>query len=187
MKEKKGFRKKHVVLAAMVLVLGAAVYLNYFVASNTPLTVSTGEAENDATVTTTTQPLGESVFVAGTTAPSQEESYFDAARRNRASARQEALDILKDTLQNVKTDEATQQEAIAAAATVAAAVEQEDAIESLLKAKGFEDCVVYIENGNAYVAVKAASLEQAQTLQILQVVTSQSAVKADAVSIKAVE
>ncbi len=184
MKEKR-FGKKHAVLAVMVLLLGAAVYLNYFVASNTPLTVPTGGASEDST--TTTQPLGESVFVSGTTTPAEQESYFDAARRNREDARSEALDILKDTLQNVKTDAVTQQEAIAAAATVAAAVEQEDAIESLIKAKGFEDCVVYIENGNAHVAVKAASLEQAQTLQILQIVTSQSSVKADAVSITAVE
>ena len=184
MKEKR-FTKKHAVLMLMLLVLGAAVYLNYFVASNTPLTVSTNGAGEETS--TTEKPLGESVFVSGTTAPAQEESYFDAARRNRETARQEALAILKDTLQNVKTDEVTQQEAVMAAATVAAAVEQEDAIESLIKAKGFEDCVVYIENGNAHVAVKAASLEQAQTLQILQIVTSQSAVKADAVNITAVE
>ena len=183
MKEKR-FTKKHAVLMVMLLVLGAAVYLNYFVASNTPLTVSTDSAQDTSP---TEQPLGESVFVSGTTAPVQEESYFDAARRNRETARQEALAILKDTLQNVKIDEGTQQEAVAAAASVAAAVEQEDAIESLIKAKGFEDCVVYIENGNAHVAVKAASLEQAQTLQILQIVTSQSDVQADAVNITAVE
>ncbi len=183
MKEKR-FTKKHAVLMVMLLVLGAAVYLNYFVASNTPLTVSTDGAQETSP---TEQPLGESVFVSGTTAPAQEESYFDAARRNRETARQEALAILKDTLQNVKIDETTQQEAVAAVATVAAAVEQEDAIESLIKAKGFEDCVVYIENGNAHVAVKAASLEQAQAMQILQIVTSQSDVKADAVNITAVE
>ena len=182
MKEKR-IGKKHAVLAVMVLLLGAAVYLNYFVASNTPLAVSTSGGAD----ATTTRPLGESVFVSGTTAPAEQEDYFDAARRNREAARSEALDILKDTLQNVKADEITQQEAIAAAATVAAAVEQEDAIESLIKAKGFEDCVVYIENGNAHVAVKAASLEQAQTLQILQIVTSQSSVKAEAVNITAVE
>ncbi len=183
MKEKR-FTKKYAVLMVMLLVLGAAVYLNYFVASNTPLTASTDGAQETSP---TEQPLGESVFVSGTTAPAQEESYFDAARRNREAARQEALEILKDTLQNVKTDETTQQEAVATAATVAAAVEQEDAIESLIKAKGFEDCVVYIENGNAHVAVKAASLEQAQTLQILQIVTSQSDVQADSVNITAVE
>ena len=181
----KRFTKKHAVLAVMVLMLGAAVYLNYFAASGIPLTVPTGTTGEETATTTT--PLGESVFVSGTTAPAQEETYFDVARRNREAARQEALAILKDTLQNVKSDETTQQEAVAAAATVAAAVEQEDAIESLIKAKGFEDCVVYIENGNAHVAVKAASLEQAQTLQILQIVTAQSDVKADAVNITAVE
>ncbi len=185
MKEKR-FGKKQAVLGLMALVLGAAVYLNYYVAANTPLSTPTDSANTAETPdTTVTKPLGESVFVGNGNVG--EESYFDAARRNRESARQEALDILKDTLQNVKTDEITQQEAIMTAATVAAAVEQEDAIESLIKAKGFEDCVVYIENGNAHVAVKAAALEEAQTLQILQIVTAQSSVKADAVNIMAVE
>ncbi len=183
MKEKKRFGKKHMVLGLMVLLLGAAVYLNYYVAANTPVTVGTDAFDG---TTATTRPLGESVFVSSTTASSQE-TYFDAARRNREDARQEALDILKDTLQDVKIDDAMQQEAIMTAATVAAAVEQEDAIESLIKAKGFEDCVVYIENDNCHVAVKAASLTEPQTMQIMQIVTAQSSVAADAVSIVAVE
>jgi len=178
----KRFLKKYMVLGLMVLVLGAAVYLNYIAAANTPLSFQTGTETED---TDASKPLGESVFVNNTTAAPQ--SYFDTARRNREEARQEALDILKDTLQDVKIDEEVQQEAIAAAATVAAAVEQEDAIESLICAKGFEDCVVYIENNNCHVAVKAAELTQAQTLQILQIVTAQSTVDAADVNILAVE
>lgn len=182
MKEKR-FGKKHVVLAVMVLALGAAVYLNYYVAGTSP----SMQAATDTTGTTTAQNLGESVFVNNTTAAAEQQSYFETARQNRESARQEALDILKDTLQGVKIDESVKQEAVAAATTVAAAVEQEDAIESLLRAKGFEDCVVYIENGNCHVAVKAAELTQAQSLQILQIVTAQSAVEAQDVNILAVE
>lgn len=179
---KKHFTKKHLVLCVMVLLLGAAVYLNYYVAAHTPLTTDT---PSDAPETTgTTDTLGESQFVNGTA--TEPESYFDAARRSREEARQEALDILKETIQDTKFDEATGQEVVQTAAVVAAAVEQEDAIESLIKAKGFADCVVYIEGENCHVAVKGDELDESQTLQILQIVTAQSTVKAANVHIVAV-
>ncbi len=179
---KKGFTKKHLVLCVMVLLLGAAVYLNYYVAANTPPAVDA--PTGDTPTTQTTDMLGESQFVGGNAAAS--ESYFDAARRNREDARAEALDIIKETLQDTKFDEATGQEVVATAAAVAAAVEQEDAIESLIKAGGFEDCVVYIEGENCHVAVKAGELDESQTLQILQIVTAQSSVAATNVRIMAV-
>ncbi len=182
----KRFGKKQLVLAVMVLVLGAAVYLNYYVAANVPTTTGVNDSSTSATTPTTQDVLGESQFVNNTTATTPTD-YFASARQNRQDARNRALDIIKDTLQDAGIDAASQQEVIAAAATVASAVEQEDAIESLIKAKGFEDCVVYIEEDQCYVAVKAAELAEAQTLQILQIVTSQSPIDADNVSIVAVE
>ncbi|MBQ3069466.1 MAG: SpoIIIAH-like family protein [Clostridia bacterium] len=177
MKEKR-FGKKQMVLGLMVLLLGAAVYLNYYVASNTP-TVSAPTG-----TTATTRALGESQFVNSTVA---EEDYFTAARRNREAARQEALDILQETLQDVKLEASLQQEAVTAAAAEAKAVEQEDAVESLIKAKGFADCVAYLENGVCHVAVKAAELTEAETLQISQIVMSQTGISAQNLQITAVE
>lgn len=182
----KRFGKKQWILAVMVLVLGAAVYLNYYVAANVPTTTGVQSGTTATTAPTSQEVLGESQFV-NNTAATQPTDYFVSARQSRQDARNQALDIIKDTLQDAGVDAASQQEVIAAAATVASAVEQEDAIESLIKAKGFEDCVVYIEEDRCYVAVKAAELAEAQTLQILQIVTSQSSIDADNVSIVAVE
>ncbi len=166
------------VLGLMVLLLGAAVYLNYYVATGTPtVTAPTG-------TTQTTRALGESQFVNSTAVDAD---YFTAARESREAARQEALSILQETLQDVKLEETLQQEAIAAAATVAKAVEQEDAVESLVKAKGFADCVAYLENGVCHVAVKAAELSEAETLQISQIVMAQTGVSAQNLQILAVE
>jgi len=171
------------VLAMMVLLLGAAVYLNYYVASKAPLT--TGGEQQSEPQTQTTRVLGQSQFVSGNAA--KPETYFDSARRTRTQARNEALDILKETLDDVKSDTDIKQEAVQTAAVVAKCVEQEDAIESLLKAKGFADCVVYIEEDSCHVAVQATELTDAQTLQIIQLVTAQSNVAAENISILAVE
>ena len=180
---KKVFGKKQAVLAAMVLLLGAAVYLNYYVSTNTPVTTSTDE---NAT-TTTTVSLGESQFVSNTTAAPDENDHFSQARADREAAREEALAILQETLLDVKLDEAGQQNVMETAAKIAAAVEQESTVENLVKAKGFEDCVVYIAEEYCHVTVKAAGLTEAQTLQIAEIVTAQTDVPPANINILSVE
>ena len=62
---------------------------------------------------------------------------------------------------------------------------QESHIESLIAAKGFADIVVYIEGDSCSVVVQAETLQQQESMQIMQIVVSQSAIKADKVQILA--
>ncbi len=180
---KKVFGKKQAILTAMVLLLGAAVYLNYYVSSHTPVTVGTDEQ----TATTTTAALGESQFVNNTTAAPAANDAFSAARNDREAAREAALAILQETLNDVKLDEAGQQKALETAAKLASAVEREAVVENLIKAKGFEDCVAYIADDYCHVTVKATSLTEAQTLQIAEIVTAQTDVPPANINILSVE
>lgn len=180
---KKRFGKKQWVLAGMVMLLGAAVYLNYYVAEQAPLSVGADTDTAQATATTT-RALGESQFVNNTTAAAD---YYAAVRQEREQAREEALAILKDALQDVKADEETQQETLEAVTAAAMAVEQENAVESLVKAKGYADCVAFIEDDHCHVTVKTDSLTEAQTLQIAQIVMTQTDVPAANINIMAVE
>jgi len=178
----KRFGKKQWILCGMVLLLGGAVFLNYQLAANAPsVTSSVAEKNTDAT-----RPLGQSQYV-DTPQVSASEDYFDAARESRSAARQEAVDILEETLADVKADNAAKEAAVQTAAAVAKAVEQEDTVESLLKAKGFEDCVVYIENDCCHIAVKGDEPTEAQMLQISQIVSQQTDVPLENLSIVAVE
>ncbi len=179
------FGKKQVLMAALVLALGLAVYLNYFFSLESP-NVSTGG--KTATTTTSTRSLGDSQFVNNTTTKQETttttgSSYFTEARKNREKAREEALGILQETLANVKATDAMKKEAASKAEAIAKAVEQESKIESLIKAKGFADCVVYIENENCSVVVQSDGLKPQETLQITEIITSQSNVKAENISI----
>lgn len=183
MKEKR-FGKKQWVLCGMVLLLGGAVWLNYQLAVTTPSLTPSVSSSDDGT--SASKPLGQSQYV-DTPSVSQAEDYFEAARQSRADARREAVEILEETLSDVKSDNAAKESAIQTAASVAKAVEQEDAVESLLKAKGVEDCVVYIENGYCHVAVKGEEPDQAQMLQIAQIVSSQAGISVDNLSVVAVE
>lgn len=175
--------KKQIVLAVMVLLLGAAVYLNYYVASTPPTTTDT----QASTTTTGTSALGESQFVNNTTAAPTQADSFSRARAEREDAREKALEILQDTLQDAGLSEAQKNEALVSAAAVAKGVEQESTVENLVKAKGFEECVAYVAQEYCHVIVKAPSLTEAQTLQIAQIVIAQTDVPSTNINIMAVE
>ena len=86
-------------------------------------------------------------------------------------------------INDVKATDAIKKQAREKTEAVAAAIEQESKIESLIKAKGFADCVVYIEGENCNVVVKADSLQPQQTIQITEIVTAQSKIVAQNIKI----
>lgn len=179
---KKWFGKKYVVLAALVLALGAAVYLNYSLAGD-GVSVKTGGSTEPSTSGTTAagENLGDSRLVNTTTT-----DYFATARSNREKARKESLSILQEVLEDKSKAKEVLAQSAQKATAIALAVTQEDKIESLVKAKGFADCVAYLEDDHCNVVVKSKELTESQTVQILEIVTAQSKVEAKNVSISAV-
>jgi stage III sporulation protein AH len=177
------FGKKQVLLATLVLALGLAVYLNYYFSNQNPITVDTNTS---TTSTVSNDNLGDAQYVNGTTAvadSSNSSDYFVQARLNRESARQEALDIVKDLMNDVKATDEVKKEAVAKATAIATAVEQENKIESLVKAKGFADCVVYIEDKTCHIVVRSEGLQPQQTIQITEIITAQSDIVAQNINI----
>lgn len=182
------FGKKQVLLGALVVALGIAVYLNYYYSVRSP------SIDTDASAVVSQDHYGDTQFVdnptvvnsgdlqAGTT-EADPNDYFVQARKNRETARQEALDVIKDLMNDAKISQETQEQALEKAAAIASAVEQESKIESLVKAKGFEDCVAFIEGDKCSVVVRSAELKSAEALQITEIVTSQAGVKAENVNI----
>ncbi len=182
---KKFIGKKAVLLGTLILALGVAVYLNYFFGADTGL-IPSGDG------TTTEQPeddktLGEAINVnTGTAAPTAEE-YFKQARESRESAREEAVATVKDLLGDVKATDEQKQAVTAEVIAMTKAIEQESKIESLIKAKGYSDCVVYIAEDTCNVVVQSDSLTVQDTAKISQVVTSQADISAQNIHIVTVK
>lgn len=165
----KFFGKKQVLLATLVVALALAVYLNYYFAAQGPQT--------PANTSSVSSNLGDAQFVGNPSTVSGDENpddYFVQARLNRANARQEALDVIKEMMNDVKATDEIRQQAAEKAELLAKTIEQESKIESLIKAKGFTDCVVFIEDAGCYVVVRCEKLEQSQTVQITEIITTQS-------------
>lgn len=178
------FGKKQVVLACLIAALGVAVYLNYYFSTQKPVVDTGGNTSSIG------DHLGDSQFVNNpstvTTQPDPND-YFVQARLNRETARTQALDIIKDMMNDVKATDEVKTQAMEKAAAVAQAIEQEGKIESLIKAKGFADCVVYIEDENCHVVVRSGELATDQRMQILEIITDQSKVVAQNVKIVTVQ
>lgn len=194
---KKLFAKKQLMMVALVAALGVAVYLNYYLSAEPSL--EAGATPSDTTQESDTI-LGEATFVGatvgsttttvadgitGTTTAATKADYFDTARDNRTTAREQALSILQEVLDNAGATAEEKAAAVKKAEAIAANVLQESNIESLIVAKGFADSVVYIDGENCSVVVKCDDLQQQECLQIMEIVVSQAGIAPEKVQIMA--
>lgn len=163
--------KKHIVLSALVLALSVAVYLNWeYVKTNGDTFENTNKVAVDGMVDVGPADgfLEESGGVDD--AAAYGEAYFAEAKLSRTKARDEAADALKYMLAdaNLTTDQMTQ--LTMEAASIAKSIETEGKIENLIKAKGFEECMVYLEDDKIDVLVKCSDMTDSEAAQIKDVI-----------------
>ena len=175
--------------AALALALGGAVYLNYSFSQAVPETVSTAASaqttalEEEAVAvldpltgqeaTETGKNYGEAQLVSVSKDSGTE--FFEAARLARTKARDEALDALKKSLKNAQL---TDDEKTALTEQLNAQVNNitvGSALETLIKAKGFADCVVMLDGDKVNVTVMTENdaLTADEVTRIRDVVLSQ--------------
>ena len=156
-----------------VLLIGLAVYLNYrwFYDPVDSLGYGDNNMEDN---------YGDSV---GTDATPDGNDYFAAALISRQQSRDEAIDVLTLVSSSADADEATKAEAQAKISAIATDIQNEANIETLVKAKGFEECVAVIGEDSVSVIVKAESLQAKETAQILAIVYETTGVSPEKVSI----
>jgi len=166
---------KSIVVASCALLIGVAVYLNYRWFYDP--TTSLGYGENNMS-----DNYGDSETTGGD-AEKEENSYFTATALDRQEARDEAIDVLKLVSENEEASADARAEAAAKISQIAVDIQNEANIETLVKAKGFEECVAVISEGSVSVIVSAESLQAADTAQILTIVYETTGILPEKVSI----
>lgn len=184
--------KRNAVVAAIVLFVCVAVYLNWSYgqrdtsvsANQSTDTKTLGEAELVGTETETAAAADGTEEIEAVSEV-QEESYFDTARLSRQEARDEALAILQATVDDPNADEAAIASASESITAMAEATTTESEIENLVTAKGYEDCVAYIGDNSVSVVVAAPEdgLQAADVAKITDIVLGQTSFSADQVKI----
>lgn len=177
MKKGKVFGKSQVVLAVMIVALGAAVWLNLQYSPNTDENKYLGQAEFvDSTEN------GESLETSA-----NGEDYFTKAKKERTETRAELKEELAETIAKAGNNTEAVKSAVDKAASIAARQTAEGNIETLLKAKGFEQSIAIIGDNDINVVVRAETLTAAQTLQIQDIAKAQSGYGVDKIKILTVK
>lgn len=172
MKKGKVISKGHIAVGVMVVALCAAVWLNtkYLPAD--------------------TKYLGEVSYVDNTSDEAVETSakvensdYFDTAKKDREKQRQNAIETIEETLESETLSDEDKKSALAKIEEIGDRIETEANVEALLKAKGFEKTLAIISDSGVSVVIKSEGLTSAQTLQIQDIITTQTHFTLDKIKI----
>lgn len=165
---------KSAIVIAAVLLIGLAVYLNYRWFYDPSSSIGYGDNNMEDNFSDSAQTDADTSGV---------NDYFASAALARRQSRDEALDVLGLVSSSEDADEATKAEAQAKISKIAADIQNEANIETLVKAKGFEECVAVIGEDSVSVIVKAESLQAKDTAQILAIVYEATGINPANVSI----
>ena len=185
--------KRNAVVAAVVLFVCGAVYLNWsYQKGQTEAAGKTlGEAElvsmqtADPLLSASPNPSASPAASAAPSDASKGSGYFDSARLNRQEARDSALSILQEAVADENASETMKEESSAAIQTLANYTVSEAQIENLVTAKGYADCVAFISDDSASVVVSATEegLTDADVARITEIVTDETGLEASSIKI----
>ena len=166
--------------AVMVLALGAAVYLNWSFAREAPQNLTVAQTDGTAVETAAaaetavvTDPLESAVETSAADSSVEEQAtnknygeaqmvsvsqdsgteFFEEARLSRSKSRDEALEALNEALKDTSVSEEEKKELTNKLSTQVNNITLETKLETLIKSKGFADCVVNLEGERANVTV----------------------------------
>lgn len=181
-------KKKEVVAAALVVLIGVAGYLNWSYQDTIRVTdgesyleeaKKLGEAEYVTSEKTDVTEPDEKDEAKGEKTEKTEETvaiegdYFTEAKLSKDNSRSKALEILNQTAVNESFDNEVRKQAQNKIVSIAESTEKEAIIENVAKAKGYKDISVYIDGESVEIIVKKSNFSSEDVKTIKEIVTSE--------------
>lgn len=167
--KKRKSRKTKAAISCFILLLSVGVAGNWYW-ENSDLSTKISTISSD-----TEKVLGEATYVDATTESTTENSYFSSARVERQTARDESLEKLQKIIDSTKESDSAHKEAAEKIASISDMISTENKIETLVQAKGINNCLAVInEDGTKVdVIVDVDELNDTVILQIKEIATAQ--------------
>ena len=172
-------RKRGAVYGVIGLMLCVAVYLNWSYVKTPDDLVVAGQVDEE---------LGQAAGAetepsAGSAASASD--YFAQSRLSREQARDEAISILKETVESSTADDGAKEAASAKISALAENSVTEARVESLIKAKGYAEAVVLIGDDNLSLIVQppTGGFAAADAATIKDIIVTETAFSADQIKI----
>ena len=177
--------KRNLIIAGAVIMIGLAVYVNWiFFAGDTKddsfnYDQSAGMNTNYGTTLGTGSNTGNQ-----NSTSADASSYFSSVQVSRQKARDEALEVLNSVVDNDNATDQVKAEAVAEIRQIASEMENEAKIESLIKTKGYAQCVAVISGENVSIVLQhEGELSAAALAQINAIVYEQTGISPAGISI----
>jgi len=116
--------------------------------------------------------------------PVNSPDFFTEYRLERDKIRSERSDLLRESIKNAKNDE-SRVHAQDIVLKMITEKQKEAEMESLIRARGFSDSLVFIRDNSVSAIIKASSLSREQVVQVADVISRVSGVKVEDISISA--
>ncbi len=173
-------KKKEIVAAALVVLIGVAGYLNW--SYQDTIKVTDGESYEEA------KRLGEAQYVNSENTDQEAQAvastnYFTQAKMEKDNSRSEALEILEKTAKNQEFDQEIRKKAQQEILDTAKNVEKETAIENAAKAKGYNEISVYIDGESVDIMVKKKDFSEEDAMILKDIASSELGVDPSGVKI----
>ena len=196
--------KRNAVVVAIVLFVGAAVYLNWSYGQevsadgdgqgggrllgqaalvNGKEDGQSGDGKTAGDAQSSAQPSADPS--AQPSGAGEQTGYFASARLNRQQARDSALQLLQQAAADVDAQQDIIDEANASIQAMAAMTMSEAQVENLVTAKGYGDCVCFINENSASVVVSSTEngLSENDVTKIMEIVKEETGLSAEKIKV----
>lgn len=171
----KSVRSKQILIAGLAVLVAVAGYYRWTVEKN---------PDSVTVMNNSIEPQADNENIPELAVPENEYTdYFAKARYERDCARTEAAELLAVSTQNNDNDSEQNQKNAEKLAQYAKNTEDETTIENMIIAKGYSDCVAFIDDDGVRVVVKTDALDADGVAKIKDIIIEQTGVKATAIKI----
>ena len=170
------FKRKEIIAAALVMLIGMAGYLNWSYQDTVQIKdgdsyIETGKKIGEAEFVTsdaTSEPAAETI-----NNTSEQNDYFETAVTEKQTARSKALEILNQTASNQSFDKEVRKEAQERILEIASITEKETAVENIARAKGYEKICVFVNEDSVDISVKKDNFSEEDVVKINEIAQNQ--------------
>lgn len=172
-------KKRQIIMSALVLALGSAVFVNWYFTK--PEAAATGKEES-----VSYSVLGDAQYVSSTgkvTTSYPAADPLDEYALNREKAHGEAFDMLNAVINDSSAAKSAVDTAAKHLAELTNTIKLESDIESLIKAKCNFRCIVTINSDKAEVVCEKGKLDSTTSLQIKEIILKYTNINSENITI----
>ncbi len=178
--------KRNAIILTMIVFVCAAIYLNWAYNKTDKSVSAVPTAATNADKNIDKNGDGGLYY---TKAGSDVSDYFSAVRLERKQARDSAMSTLNTAVETMSISQQARDNAVAKISDLTETALRESEIESMIKAKGFSDCVVFLKDDTVFVTVAPPKdgLNDSAVAQIADIVVQETQMTLDQIRIKEVK